>query len=92
MRSQGGGAARGSARSDNALDGAGADAEFAGNLQDAVGAEPLDTLLYARPTANRSGTLVSSRFPGPVLSAIEQWALDRETTRSDAIRRLVELG
>jgi len=51
----------------------------------------VDQKRRGRPPTGRA-TLVSSRFPEPVLSAVEQWASDKETTRSDAIRRLVELG
>ena len=54
---------KGSARSDNALYSAGADAEFAGNLQDAVafGAEPLDTLL------DRGGGFTGNAYMLPTL-------------------------
>lgn len=44
-----------------------------------------------RPPSGR-GTMVSSRFPAPVVDAVDDWALKSDTTRSDAIRRLVELG
>jgi hypothetical protein len=44
-----------------------------------------------RPATGRD-PMVSSRIPGDVVSAIDQWAELNETTRSDAIRRLVELG
>ena len=44
-----------------------------------------------RPATGR-GTMVSSRLPPPVVKAIDDWASTNETTRSDAIRRLVELG
>jgi hypothetical protein len=36
--------------------------------------------------------MVSSRIPAPTVDAIDEWAVRNETTRSDAIRRLVELG
>jgi hypothetical protein len=36
--------------------------------------------------------MVSSRIPAATISAIDKWAAHNETTRSDAIRRLVELG
>jgi hypothetical protein len=45
----------------------------------------------SRPPTGRA-TLVSSRFPSPVVAAVEAWATEKQTTRSDAIRRLVELG
>jgi Arc/MetJ-type ribon-helix-helix transcriptional regulator len=44
-----------------------------------------------RPATGRD-PMVSSRIPEDVVSAIDQWAEYNETTRSDAIRRLVELG
>jgi len=36
--------------------------------------------------------MISTRFPKPVVEAIEAWALKSEVGRSEAIRRLVELG
>jgi hypothetical protein len=36
--------------------------------------------------------MVSSRIPADTVSAVDKWAEHNETTRSDAIRRLVELG
>jgi Ribbon-helix-helix protein, copG family len=36
--------------------------------------------------------MVSSRIPEATVGAIDKWAAHNETTRSDAIRRLVELG
>src|SRR3974390_2280425 len=44
-----------------------------------------------RPATGR-GTSVSARFPEPTVEAVNDWAARFETTRSDAIRRLVELG
>jgi len=44
-----------------------------------------------RPATGR-GTMVSSRLPPTVVDTVDDWALKNETTRSDAIRRLVELG
>jgi hypothetical protein len=44
-----------------------------------------------RPPTGR-GIMVSSRFPAPVVEAVDDWALKTETTRSDAIRRLVEIA
>jgi Arc/MetJ-type ribon-helix-helix transcriptional regulator len=44
-----------------------------------------------RPATGRD-PMVSSRIPEDVVSAIDQWAERNETTRSDAIRHLVELG
>src|SRR5947207_9714943 len=43
-----------------------------------------------RPTTGR-GTMVSSRMPQPTVDAVDEWASRNGTTRSDAIRRLVEL-
>jgi hypothetical protein len=36
--------------------------------------------------------MVSSRIQPATVGEIDQWAARNETTRSDAIRRLVELG
>jgi len=36
--------------------------------------------------------MVSSRIPTEIVGEIDRWAQKNETTRSDAIRRLVELG
>jgi Ribbon-helix-helix protein, copG family len=44
-----------------------------------------------RPATGR-GTMVSSRMPPSTVDAVDEWASRNETTRSDAIRRLVELG
>jgi hypothetical protein len=51
----------------------------------------VDQKRRGRPPTGRA-TLVSSRLPGPVLSAVDVWAAEKQTTRSDAIRRLVEIG
>jgi hypothetical protein len=44
-----------------------------------------------RPATGRD-PMVSSRIPESTVKAIDQWAELNETTRSNAIRRLVELG
>ena len=44
-----------------------------------------------RPATGRD-PMVSSRIPATTVDAIDEWAVRNETTRSDAIRRLVELG
>jgi hypothetical protein len=44
-----------------------------------------------RPATGRD-PMVSSRIPTVTVSAVDDWAQRNETTRSDAIRRLVELG
>jgi hypothetical protein len=44
-----------------------------------------------RPATGR-GLMVSSRIPEATVTTIDAWADQNETTRSDAIRRLVELG
>jgi hypothetical protein len=44
-----------------------------------------------RPATGRD-PLVSSRIPAGIVDEIDQWAQKNETTRSDAIRRLVEIG
>jgi metal-responsive CopG/Arc/MetJ family transcriptional regulator len=36
--------------------------------------------------------MVSSRIPQEIVAAVDDWAAKNETTRSDAIRRLVEIG
>jgi hypothetical protein len=36
--------------------------------------------------------MVSSRIQPAIVVEIDQWAAHNETTRSDAIRRLVEIG
>lgn len=36
--------------------------------------------------------MLSARLPQPTADAVEAWAIAHDTTRSDAIRRLVELG
>ena len=36
--------------------------------------------------------MISTRFPKEIVGAIETWALKGELGRSEAIRRLVELG
>src|SRR4051794_29036496 len=51
----------------------------------------VDQKKRGRPATGR-GTMVSSRFPQPIVDAVDDWAGKNETTRSDAIRRLVELG
>jgi hypothetical protein len=44
-----------------------------------------------RPATGR-GMMVSSRIPGATVATVDAWAVQNETTRSDAIRRLVEFG
>jgi hypothetical protein len=44
-----------------------------------------------RPATGRD-PMVSSRIPAEIVAAVDQWAAKNETTRSDAIKRLVELG
>lgn len=44
-----------------------------------------------RPATGRD-PMVSSRIPAEIVDQIDRWAEKNETTRSDAIRRLVELG
>lgn len=36
--------------------------------------------------------MVSSRLPPSAVEEVDDWALLNETTRSDSIRRLVEIG
>ena len=44
-----------------------------------------------RPATGRD-PMVSSRIPEATVAAIDEWATRNDTTRSDAIHRLVELG
>jgi hypothetical protein len=44
-----------------------------------------------RPATGRD-PMVSSRIPVGTVDEIDKWAEKNETTRSDAIRRLVEIG
>jgi hypothetical protein len=44
-----------------------------------------------RPATGR-GLMVSSRIPEATVVTIDEWAEQNETTRSDAIRQLVEIG
>lgn len=44
-----------------------------------------------RPATGRD-PMVSSRMPKETIAAVDKWAAKNETTRSDAIARLVELG
>jgi hypothetical protein len=44
-----------------------------------------------RPATGR-GVMVASRIPEATVATIDAWAVQNETTRSDAVRRLVELG
>jgi hypothetical protein len=44
-----------------------------------------------RPATGR-GLMVSSRMPEEIVAAVDGWADQNGTTRSDAIRRLVEIG
>jgi hypothetical protein len=43
-----------------------------------------------RPATGRD-PMVSSRIPAATVTAIDEWAVANDTTRSDAIHRLVEL-
>jgi hypothetical protein len=44
-----------------------------------------------RPATGKD-PLVSARLPQPLIDQIEKWSASTEVTRSEAIRRLVELG
>jgi hypothetical protein len=44
-----------------------------------------------RPATGKD-PLVSARLPQPVIDQLDGWAAKNDTTRSEAIRRLVELG
>ena len=45
-----------------------------------------------RPTTTGTGVLVGQRWHGPDLKKVDDWAEENGTTRTEAIRRLVELG
>ncbi len=45
-----------------------------------------------RPAGVRFGETIPARFEPEMIAAIEKWADEHETSRSEAIRRLVELG
>src|SRR5258708_25173454 len=47
----------------------------------------VDQKRRGRPPTGRA-ILVSSRFPDPIVAAVEAWAADRQTTRSDAMFEL----
>src|SRR5436190_24383416 len=49
----------------------------------------VDQKRRGRPPTGRA-TMVSSRFPGMTVSTVDDWAARNETTRSHAIRQLVE--
>jgi hypothetical protein len=49
----------------------------------------VDQKRRGRPPTGRA-TMVSSRFPGVTVSTVDDWAARNETTRSHAIRQLVE--
>jgi hypothetical protein len=44
-----------------------------------------------RPATGKD-PLVSARLPRPLIDQVEQWSVPKRVTRSEAIRRLVELG
>jgi hypothetical protein len=44
------------------------------------------------PTGRDPMMLVSSKLPGALVGEVDGWAAANEATRSEAIRRLVELG
>jgi hypothetical protein len=45
-----------------------------------------------RPATTGTGVLVGQRWHGPDLKKIDEWAQANGATRTEAIRRLVELG
>ena len=45
-----------------------------------------------RPTTGGRDPLLTTRAPAEIIAAIEAWAKSRELSRSEAIRRLVEIG
>jgi hypothetical protein len=44
-----------------------------------------------RPATGKD-PLITARFPPGLIDQVEAWAQHEQTSRSDAIRRLVELG
>lgn len=44
------------------------------------------------PRGSGKEPMVAARFPPGLIAQVEVWARVQKTTRSDAIRRLVELG
>ena len=44
-----------------------------------------------RPATGKD-PLVSARLPQPLIDQVEQWSASNSVTRSEAVRRLVELG
>jgi hypothetical protein len=44
------------------------------------------------PRGQGKDPMVAARFPSGLIEEVEAWARYEKTTRSDAIRRLVELG
>jgi len=45
-----------------------------------------------RPSKGGRDPHVAARMPRPLIAEVDAWATANETTRSDAFRRLVELG
>ena len=52
--------------------------------------------VHPKKTRGRPATgkdpLVSARLPQGLIDQVEHWAASNETSRSEAVRRLVELG
>lgn len=44
------------------------------------------------PRGTGKDPLITARFPAGLIEQVEAWARYEKTSRSDAIRRLVELG
>jgi hypothetical protein len=44
------------------------------------------------PRGQGKDPMVAARFPPGLIDQVEMWARHEQTTRSDAMRRLVELG
>jgi hypothetical protein len=45
-----------------------------------------------RPPAGGRDPHIAARMPSPLIAEVEAWATANDTTRSEAFRRLVELG
>jgi hypothetical protein len=45
-----------------------------------------------RPTTGGRDPHIAARMPAPLIAQVEAWATANDTSRSEAFRRLVELG
>jgi hypothetical protein len=54
-----------------------------------MGKAPTD---WSREFEGPIDPLVSARLPQPLIDQVEEWSMSNDLTRSEAIRRLVEIG